>query len=207
MRVPRDRFFRTARAGRPGISGIDGNGRRSDSVFQRDASALGLTHSGTFGDRRTEPDLPCKIAKSMARARNVVPSRKSPVCRPMKHPAPGGNRFMSKNHHAFCHPGGVIDGIFEKIDAICPDDEGERPLYLTRSNVTLARSVSEGSKSQSLADASGYDPVLTKVSFSAARSINHNSGRSKQVSRVFGKLCWPIRKLECSHPKICSVRL
>gem|GEM_PF-6829788 len=40
-----------------------------------------------------------------------------------------------------------------------------------RSKVTLTRSVSEGRKSQSLADAPGYDPVLTKVSFSSARSI------------------------------------
>ena len=40
-----------------------------------------------------------------------------------------------------------------------------------RSKVTLIRSVSEGSKSQSLADASGYDPVPSRVSFSVARSI------------------------------------
>jgi len=44
-------------------------------------------------------------------------------------------------------------------------------LYLTRSKVTLTRSVSEGRKSQSLVDASGYDPGLTKLSFSTVRSL------------------------------------
>jgi len=56
-------------------------------------------------------------------------------------------------------------------------------LYLTRSKVTLTRSVSEGSKSQSFADAAGYDPVLTPASFSAARSILGLLIVSQQKSR------------------------
>ena len=50
-----------------------------------------------------------------------------------------------------------------------------------RSKVKLTRSVSEGRKSQSLADASGYDPVLTKMSISAAGRITANIGHRAEV--------------------------
>jgi len=44
----------------------------------------------------------------------------------------------------------------------------QRTICLTRSQVTLIRSVSEGYKSQSLADVSGYNPARKNVILSHA---------------------------------------
>gem|GEM_PF-4543224 len=49
----------------------------------------------------------------------------------------------------------------------------DRSIYFPQSKMTLTRSVSEGFKSQSLADASGYDQVLSKGSFLTTRSIKN----------------------------------
>ena len=43
-------------------------------------------------------------------------------------PRPDGDRFLSEYHHVFRRLGHLIDGIFGKIDAICPDDDGQSSL-------------------------------------------------------------------------------
>ena len=65
-------------------------------------------------------------------------------------------------------------GIVTLVPQCCrfwPYRSGYINLYFTRSKVILTRSVSEGCKSQSLADASGYNPARTGVIFDRAEYI------------------------------------